>query len=141
MLDVDRVPDLLRRSIESTDLKDQGLATLVLTSYSRRLLIAAGLPTLLEALRRPAAAFAAANWLSGCGEHARPALAPLIDMLNDPDPMVCKNALYALGEIGLAEPEVLAALHAAREHPDPRVQEEAREALITIRRGPRRTAD
>lgn len=46
----------------------------------------------------------------GRGLHARRALAPLIDMLSDPDPSVCHLPVYALGEIGLAKWEVLAAL-------------------------------
>jgi HEAT repeat protein len=62
-------------------------------------------------------------------------------MLSDPNPMVCHHAAWALGEIGLAEPEVLAALHAACRHPDERVSREAQEALITIGRGPRPTDD
>jgi hypothetical protein len=72
------------------------------------------------------------------GEHSRPALAPLIEMLTDPRPAVCHNAVWALGEIGLAEPEVLTALQSACEHPDERVHTASRQALVTVWRGPRR---
>jgi HEAT repeat protein len=139
VINVNRIPDLVRRSIESKHLKERGLATLVLATHSRRLLIAGGLPILLEALRSQerGVAFSAVGWLAGCGEHARPALASLIEMLSDPDPLVCHNAAWALGAIGLAEPEVLVALHAAREHSDERMRTAAEAALVTVGQRPK----
>ena len=105
-----------------------------------QLLIAGGLPTLLESAPQPGVGHVEARD-GDLGDvrrgGARPALAPLIAMVNDPEPGISRNAVCALGEIGLAEPEALAALNAARQHPHESVRTAAEQALVTIQQGPR----
>lgn len=140
MMGFEGVPDLVRVAVESDDLTDQFVTTVALDNLGPRLLIAGGLPTLLDALcsREWAVPGRAIELLGMCGEDARLALAPLIAMVSDPEPEFARNAVYALGEIGLAEPEVLAALEAARRHPHQSVRAAVEQALVTVRRGPQR---
>ena len=132
----DGIPDLIRSAVDSRTMTDYFMAATAMTNLGPRLLVAGGLPTLLEAVRDGSSI--AVDWLAMCGEEARPALAPLIAMLHDHDADTCRRAAYALGEIGLAEPDVLAALEAARQHEDQDVRAAAEQALVTVRRGPRK---
>jgi hypothetical protein len=136
----DDIPDLLCRALDPETMKDEFLAGAAVYAVGPQLLIAGGLPVLLDALRheRDHIRRNATEILTRCGEHARPALAALIRMLCDADPTVRNSAAHALGEIGLAEREVLSALHAACEDADERVRTAAQQALVTIMRGPQK---
>lgn len=136
----DGIPDLVRLAVESEDLTDQFIAAAAFNNLGPRVLIAGGLPTLLEALRSPEwdVPGRAIEILAMCGEDARPALAPLIVMATDSAPETARSAVYALGAIGLADPGVLAALQAARHHAHPWVRTAAEQALVTVQRGPQK---
>lgn len=137
----DGIPDIIALAIEPETQNDEFMAVAAIMNLGPRLLVAGGLSTLLDAVRDGRGCRAAVELIAMCGNEARPALAPLIVMLRDGDAAACRRAIHALGEIGLAEPEVLAALEGVQHHPDESIRETTRQALIAVRRGPKNWDD
>jgi hypothetical protein len=79
----DGIPEIIRLVVAPDDMTTEWIAASAMINLGPRLLVAGGLPTLLDAIRDGSRS--AVDWLSSCGEEARPALAPLITMLSDRD--------------------------------------------------------